>query len=190
MITNPVSILAVVGLPGVGKSVAVRYFLETTEWERVYFGAIVFEEMERRGLSKSEVNERAVREELRGTYGMAMCAMLSMPKIQSLLAEGLSVCIESLYSWEEYTTLKKEFGDAFRVLAILASPETRKARMVKRLDERPLTPEEVESRDYSQIEHLHQAGPIARADFFIVNEGSLEELYRSVDEVIRRVHGV
>lgn len=181
------AILAVVGLPGAGKSVTVRYFLEKTGWARVYFGAVVFEEMDRRGLTRTEANERAVREELRATHGIGMCATLTLPKLKALLAEGRSVCVESLYSWEEYTTLKREFGDSFRVLSILASPETRKARMAARLDERPLTPAELESRDYAQIENLHQAGPIARADYFIVNEGTLEELYRSVDTVIEGV---
>ncbi len=189
MMRTPVKILAVVGLPGAGKSVTVRHFLEKTGWARVYFGAVVFEEMDRRGLPVNEANERAVREELRTTYGMGMCATLTLPKLKALLAEGRSVCIESLYSWEEYATLKREFGDSFRVLAILASPETRKARMAARLDERPLTPAEVESRDYAQIENLHQAGPIARADYFIVNESTLDELYWGVDTVIEGVSG-
>jgi len=82
--------------------------------------------------------------------------------------------------------MKKEFGDSFKVLATFSSPETRIDRMISR-PVRPLTKEEMISRDYSQIENLHQAGPIARADIMIVNEGTKEDLYKQIDEVIRKL---
>ena len=46
--------------------------------------------------------------------------------------------------------------------------------------------EDAISRDYSQIENLHQAGPIARADFTILNEGTKEDLYKQIDEIIKK----
>ena len=88
-----------------------------------------------------------------------------------------------MYSWDEYLEFKKEFGDSFKVLAIYSSPETR----IKRLSNRPVRPlskEEVESRDCSQIENLKQAGPIARANFTIVNEGEMGELCSEIDKIV------
>jgi dephospho-CoA kinase len=82
--------------------------------------------------------------------------------------------------------MKKEFGDSFKVLAIYTSPEIRIKRMENR-PVRPLTREEAISRDYSQIENLHQAGPIARADFMVVNEGTKEELYKEIDKIISKL---
>ncbi|HYV33871.1 MAG TPA: dephospho-CoA kinase, partial [Candidatus Limnocylindria bacterium] len=107
----------------------------------------------------------------------------NMPAIKAAFEKG-TVILESMYSWEEYLELKRQYGESFKVLAIYASPATRVARMVKR-PIRPLTPEQLQSRDYSQIENLHQAGPIARADWTIVNEGTLEELFKEIDNIVK-----
>ncbi len=176
------TILAIVGLPGAGKTEATEYLIKKTGWPKIYFGQAVVDEAARRG-NLGEAGERAVREEFRQKDGMAALALANMPKIKSIFAIS-SVILESMYSWEEYLELKKEFGESFKVLAIYASPQTRISRMEKR-PVRPLTPSELESRDYSQIENLHQAGPIARADWTVVNEGTLDELFLNIDEVIK-----
>ena len=179
---NAKIILAVVGLAGAGKTETTEYLIKQTGWSKVYFGQVVMDEVAKRGLEVNEANERLVREELRATHGMAAMAILSIPKIKELFATG-SVILESMYSWEEYLALKEAFGESFKVLAIFSPPQTRTARMINR-PTRPLTPELLQSRDYSQIENLHQAGPIARADWTIVNEGSKEELYNNLEEII------
>ena len=46
------------------------------------------------------------------------------------------------------------------------------------------TEEEAQSRDYSQIINLSQAGPIALADYTIMNTGSMTDIYSRVDEAI------
>jgi dephospho-CoA kinase len=176
-------VIAIVGLPGAGKTVSVEHTMRVTGWPKVYFGGVVMEEVQKRGLPVNEQNERSVREELRATHGMGMAATLSLPKVRSLLETSAGVFIESLYSWEEYVIMKKEFGEDFKVIAIYSSPATRIARLEKR-PERTLTPQEVESRDYSQIENLHQAGPIARAEYTIVNESDMEKLYSGLDEIL------
>lgn len=175
-------ILAVVGLAGSGKTETTGYLVKKTNWPKVYLGQAVIDEVKNRGLDISEKNERQVREDLRKKHGMAAMAVVNLPKVKELFALS-SVLIESLYSWEEYTKFREEFGENFKVLAIYACPETRTERMKNRL-ERPLTADELRSRDYSQIENLHQAGPIARADWTIINEGSKEALNKKLDEIL------
>ena len=97
-----------------------------------------------------------------------------------------NILVESLYSWEEYLEFKNEFGDDFKVLAVYSSPETRIKRLSNR-SHRPLTREEVTSRDYSQIENLHQAGPIARADFTVINEGEMNDIYTQLDQAVSKL---
>jgi len=48
---------------------------------------------------------------------------------------------------------------------------------------RPLSSQEVDSRDKSEIENLHKAGPIAIADFTINNEGNLNDLKNTIDKI-------
>lgn len=177
-------IIAIVGLPGSGKTEATKHFIEAG-YQRIHFGQIVFDEVKKRGLELNEANERIVREDLRKIHGMAAMAILSLPKIKELHKKG-NVALESFYSWEEYKLIKEKFGDDFKVLAVCASPALRHARLLKR-PFRPCTPEEAKSRDYSQIENLHQAGPIAMADYTVSNEGSLEELKEKVKLIIEKL---
>jgi dephospho-CoA kinase len=178
-------ILAIVGLPGAGKTEATEYVMKKTGWPKVYFGDATFDEMKKTGLEVNETNERKTREEIRKKLGMGAYAILNFPRVKEFFKNS-SVVVESLYSWEEYLEMKKEFGDVFKVLAIHTSPKKRIERLVNR-PYRPLTREDAITREYSQIENLHQAGPIARADFMIVNEGTKENFYQQIDEIIKKL---
>ena len=179
------TIISLVGLPGAGKTEAVEYLIGKTNWPKVYFGDVTFDEMKKDNIEINEANERKMRESIRERLGMGAYAILNIPKIKELFQKG-SVIVESLYSWEEYLEMKKEFGDSFKVLAIYASPELRISRLINR-PIRPLNREDVISRDYSQIANLHQAGPIARADWTIVNEGTKEELQQNIDSILEKL---
>lgn len=174
-------IVAIVGMAGAGKSEVARVF-EEHGFKRVRFGDITDEELKKRELQPSEQNERSIREELRKKYGMAAYAKLSLPRIDSLLKSS-RVVIDGLYSWEEYMLLKERYQGQFSVLAVWASPATRCFRLAHRA-KRPLTPEETASRDRSEIENTNKGGPIAMADFTILNEGSLEDLRSETRRVI------
>jgi dephospho-CoA kinase len=177
-------VIAIVGMTGAGKSEVARVF-EEHGFRRVRFGDITDEELKRKGLEPNEENERRVREGLRKKHGMAAYARLSLPRIDSLLKSS-DVVVDGLYSWEEYTLLKERYGEKLSVLAVWASPATRYARLVRRA-ERPLTLEEAASRDRAEIENINKGGPVAMADFTVVNEGSLEELQGEIERVISGV---
>lgn len=171
----------IVGMAGSGKSVVAGVF-ETAGFARVRFGEITDEEVGRRGLELNEANERRVREELRREHGMAAYAKLSLPRIDALL-QSADVVVDGLYSWEEYTLLKNHYGERFTVVAVWASPAMRHRRLAGR-PIRPLTPEEAVSRDIAEIEQSNKGGPIAMADFTIINDSSLETLQQRTREVI------
>jgi len=107
-------------------------------------------------------------------------AILNLPRID--LAEK-DVVIDGLYSWEEYTFLKDYYGEDLYMIAVWASPKTRYARLAGRAN-RGLTVEEAASRDRAEIENVNKGGPIAMADFTIINESSLENLRRAVERII------
>lgn len=178
-------IIAACGLPAAGKTEITKFFL-SKGFSKIYFGDITFDYMREHNIPVNEKNEREVREMMRKEHGMGAYAILNYPKIKKLYDEGKNVLLESFYSWEEYTFMKEKFGDEFIVVATFASPETRIKRLSTR-KERPLSREDAISRDYSQIANLHQAGPIARADFMIVNESTLEYLNSELERIYNQI---
>ena len=178
-------VIAIVGLPGSGKSKAIEYLQETKHWPKAYLGEAIFDEMNRRNLERTQANERLVRENLRNLYGEDYCAKEVIKKIEAL-GDIPIVLVESLYSAAEYRTLHERFGDDLRIIAVHACPEIRHARLAVR-PERPLNREEAVERDWAQLTRLTQGTPIALADFMIVNEGSKEELGKELEVVIERI---
>ena len=178
--------IAVVGLPGSGKSEAIEYLEKKYKLLKVYFGDVTFDEMKKRKLEINEKNERSVREDLRKKFGQDYYCKKVIEKILKL-PKNANVLVESLYSWQEYSGFKNKFGGDFLTLAIYASPIIRYARLGKR-KVRPLTAHESQSRDYAQIENLLQGGPIAMADFTIINEGTKKDLEERLNKIYRKIN--
>jgi dephospho-CoA kinase len=176
-----VKVVAIVGMTGAGKSEVARVF-EEHGFKKVRFGDITDEQLRNRGLEPNEENERRIREQLRRKHGMAAYAKLNLPRID-VSVKSSNVVVDGLYSWEEYTLLKERYGEGFITVAVWASPATRHARLAHRT-KRPLTLEEAASRDESEIENINKGGPIALADFTILNEASLKELEKETEQVL------
>ena len=174
------------GMAGAGKSEVAGLF-EQDGFTRIRFGDVTDEEVGKRGLELTEENERRVRELLRKEYGMSAYAMLNLSRID-LARKQSDVVIDGLYSWEEYTFLKKYCGDDFYVVAVWASPKTRHVRLTGRSNRR-LTLEEAANRDRAEVENVNKGGPIAMADFTIINESSLKELKKEAKGIISRLRG-
>ncbi|MBA7530102.1 Dephospho-CoA kinase [subsurface metagenome] len=174
-------VVSIVGMTGAGKSEVARVF-EENGFTRIRFGDVTEEEIGKRDLELNEENERYIRELLRKQHGMAAYARLNLPRIDSALKHS-DVVVDGLYSWEEYTFLKTHYGEDFFVVAVWASPGTRYVRLTSRLNRR-LTLEEAASRDRAEIENINKGGPIAMADFTIINESSLENLETEAERII------
>jgi dCMP deaminase len=189
-------VIAIVGMCGSGKSTAAD-ILSKKGYMYVRFGQITLDLLRERGLDVNEHNERSIREEVRSTHGMAAYAILNVPKINSFLVDS-HVVADGLYSWSEYKILKERFGENLVIIAIYSSPKHRHERLVNRkLDpsdvsarNRPLSAELALSRDFSEIENVEKAGPIAMANYTLVNDGSINELNEKIREIINKVHGI
>ena len=172
-------LIAVVGMAGAGKTTASDIFTGLG-YTKIRFGQATMDEITRRGLEVNEENESFIRETLRIEHGMDAYAKLNEPKIREAIKRQ-SVVIDGLYSWQEYLYLKPKFPE-LKLVAIHSSPTTRYKRLSGR-KERPLTFEEAQSRDYSELENIHKSEPIAMADFTIVNEGTVDELKMKINEL-------
>jgi len=177
-------VVSIVGMTGAGKTEVSRVF-EQNGFIRIRFGDVTDQEIKQRGLELNEENEGYIRELLRKEHGMSAYAKLNLPRIDSAL-EHSDVVIDGLYSWEEYAFLKAYYGEDLWLVAVWSSPKTRYQRLTTR-PERPLTLEEAVNRDRAEIENINKGGPIAMADFTIINESSLENLRREAERIITKL---
>ena len=181
--SNP--LVMIVGMCGAGKS-SVANVLERRGWQIIHFGEITMRELNARGLPKNEASERAIREELREVHGPDAYAKLSLPRIKQALAAG-PTAIDGLYSWAEYKFLKLNLESQMHVVAVFATRSVRYERLARR-PVRPLSLDEAELRDFAEVENLEKGGPIAIADYVILNDGSEEDLSLSVDRFLSTIY--
>ncbi len=177
-------LIAIVGMSGSGKSVASDY-LESIGFSKIYFGGVVLAELKKRGMEDTPENEKIVREDLRREYGMAAMAIKLLPDIRKSIKKKDTV-LDGLYSWDEYVVLKDEFKEKLKLICIV----TDKALRYKRVGIRPVRPlsfEEIKKRDYAEIENLAKGGPIAMADYFILNNGTIEEHHERLKEILESI---
>ena len=178
-------IIVVVGMCGVGKTVACDY-LESLGLDRIYFGAITFEKLQEEGLETNPDNERMMRERLRKEGGMGVFATLNLPKLEKLVKKN-NVVVESLYSWDELKIVQEKFKEQVITVSIVADKELRYSRLAKR-DVRPFSKEDAIKRDITEIENIAKAGPIAYADYFVDNNGTIEEFHQRIDDLLEKVN--
>jgi dephospho-CoA kinase len=180
-----IRLLALVGMPGAGKTEAVDY-VASKGWPKVYFGGIVYNEMEQAGIEVTAESQQAFREQLRAQKGKDYIARRAIEEIRKLIAAGQhNIVLDGVYSWSEYKALKHEFHHEFEVIAIVAPKHIRHHRLANR-PERPFTEDEATHRDFTEIENIEKGGPIAIADHYIVNAGSLDEFHRKIDDIMQR----
>lgn len=180
------------GMPGAGKSI-VADELARQNFNYLRFGQITLDIIKDKNLEINEANEKKTREDLRKKYGMGAFATLNIPKINGLLKK-FNVAVDGLYSWSEYKILKEKYGEAMFVLAVYAPPKTRYQRLKNRSVQndqaqrfRNFTEEEAKARDYAEIENIEKGGPIAMADFTLVNTGTKEELQESIHKILLQI---
>ena len=90
---------------------------------------------------------------------------------------------DGLYSWTEYKFLKHEFPGELIVAAIVAPKHLRHRRLATR-PERPFTAEQANQRDWSEIEDIEKGGPIAIADYYLINDSDITALYAKINSLL------
>ena len=176
------TIVAVTGMPGAGKSTAAKG-LVSSGWRKVVMGDVVREETRRRGLEPDAANTGEVMQDLRKTLGEAAVAKLCMRAIKESGTE--TVVVDGVRSMAEV----EEFKRSARVmlLAVHASPGRRYALLKERgRSDDPLTHEMFTKRDQREL-GVGIAVPIALADEVISNEHSTpEEVSREMTLIVNR----
>ncbi len=175
-------LIAVVGMSGSGKSVATDY-LESIGWKKLYFGGITYRLMEEAGVVRTSdgKSEKEFREQLRKEHGPACYAKFLEPDIKEALKKG-NVVLDGLYSWYEYQYLIEKFPN-LKLICIVVDKEIRYERVAVRSN-RPFTREDIIYRDISEIENLAKGGPIAYSDYYLFNNGSIDDYMKRLTFII------
>lgn len=172
-------IIAIVGMCGSGKSVACDY-LENLGYKKVYFGGVTMDKLKKIGLEITPDNEKMMREKLRQDLGMGAYAKVLLPKIKELSINN-NVVLDGLYSWDELVILNNEFK--MTTIAVVADKKLRYERLEKRIV-RPFSKSDAIKRDVSEIENIAKAGPIAYADYYIFNNGTINDFHNRLAEIL------
>jgi dephospho-CoA kinase len=176
-------------MPGAGKSSCIDHILQSRpSLPTLYFGGITIDEVKRRGLEVNEANERIVREDIRAKEGKASHAKRIAAQADGLIDKGHArILVDGLYSWSEYKFFKEKYGDQAIIVAITAPRNVRHERLAHR-PVRPLTDAEVSSREYAEIENMEKGGPIANADYTLVNAGEADGLYNQLNQLLAQIN--
>ncbi|MBQ8984938.1 AAA family ATPase [Candidatus Saccharibacteria bacterium] len=183
-----VKILAIVGMSGSGKSVIVDY-LTDKGYPKVYFGGMIYKEMEKRGIPRTEdgESEKKFREEIRETEGKDWVVRQVIAETRDLISAGQKrIVLDGVYSWTEYCTLKHEFPKALTFIAVVVDKQIRYDRVAVRPG-RAFDAAAIRERDRSEIENLEKGGPIVAADYYILNNGTIEESTDRLDEILKKI---
>ena len=166
-------VIAIVGMCGSGKSVATDILEKEFNYKKVYFGGVTMDKLKEANLEVTPENEKKMREGLRKELGMGAFAKILLPKIKELASDS-DVVLDGLYSWDEYKILKEVLGNKLIMIAIVADKHIRYQRLLER-EFRGLSNEQAVSRDIAEIENSAKGGPISYADYYILNNSTIEE---------------
>ncbi|HPI93428.1 MAG TPA: hypothetical protein PLT09_03720 [Deltaproteobacteria bacterium] len=171
-------VFVIVGMPASGKNIA-RDYAHLKGYPYFATGDIVRAEVRRRGLPADPQSTARVSDELRGYDGMGVTRLALKT---ALAEESPLVFLEGMRSWPEIGLIA---GQAeCRVVAFLAPRATRKQRILSRgrADD---APDAFDGRDQREISY-GTAVPIALADEYILNSGTMEDALAALDAAVQR----
>ena len=175
-------LIAVVGMSGSGKSVVTEY-LENNKWKKLYFGGITYKLMNEAGIERTPdgKSEKEFREKLRKENGPECYAKFLEPEIVEAIKDN-DVVLDGLYSWYEYKYLIERHPN-LKLVCVVTDKKIRYDRVAIRKD-RSFDKDAIVYRDLSEIENLYKGGPIAYADYYILNNGTEDEVIERLKEIL------
>lgn len=183
---RPAKIIAFVGLTGSGKSTAVEY-LTAKGYPKVYFGGVIYKAMNEAGIEITPESQQVFREQIRAKEGKDFVVKRIIDEVNDLIGVGQRrIVADGIYSWTEYKAMKHAFPGELTTIAIVAPKHLRYRRLAER-PERPFTEQEATQRDWSEIENLEKGGPIAIADFYVMNTGDLDHFHDQIDKIAEHI---
>lgn len=172
-------IFVIVGMPAAGKNIG-RIYAESKGHPYHATGDLVRAEVRRRGLQADAAHMAAVSTELRGDDGMGVTRIALETALKE---ESPVVFLEGMRSWPEIALIRQR-TECF-VIAFLAPRPLR----LRRIAARGRADDSVQAfdlRDQREIDY-GAAVPIALADGYILNTGTLDDAVLALDRIVGAV---
>jgi len=171
-------IFIIVGMPAAGKNIA-RIYAEKRGLPYFATGDLVRKEAGRRGIEPTPDNMAMLSTELRGEDGMGVTRLALTSAMET---ETPVVMIEGMRSWPEIELIRKNAPSV--VLAFVAPLALRRERIISRgrSDDQASAFKE---RDHREISY-GTAVPIALADEYILNAGTLQEALEELEVIVEK----
>ena len=169
-------IFVIVGMPAAGKNIG-RIYAESKGYPYYATGDLVRAEVRRRGFEADAVHMAAISTELRGEDGMGVTRIALDTALNE---ESPVVFLEGMRSWPEIELIRQK-TECF-VVAFLAPKFLR----LRRIAERGRADDSVQAfdaRDRREIDY-GTAVPIALADHYVLNSGTMEEAIREMARIV------
>ncbi len=179
------TIIAIVGLPGSGKTDAATY-LKSKGLPIIPLGKTVIDRVNQKNLPHSEKTHKEVREELRVKHGKEAMAVLNIDKIKTALKDNLIIVVEGMRSWEEYLYFKKELPEVKLVIVCIYSEKLLRYRRISKRNN--MSEHYGEERDINEVVGINSGPTIAYADHVIKNNYSKEEFYDKLELTYRTIY--
>lgn len=181
-------IIGITGTIGAGKGTIVDYLTSHHEFLHFSVRGYLTKILKERGMEINRDNLVAVANELREKNTPSFIAE---ELYREAKAEGKNCIIESIRTVGEINALRK--NDQFFLFAVDADQKLRYQRIVERASETDHISYETfvdnENREMSSTDPNKQNldACMKMADFTFINNGSFEDLYEQVDEILKRI---
>ncbi|GAH41723.1 unnamed protein product [marine sediment metagenome] len=174
-------ILAIVGLPGSGKTTAIENIKDLGIV--VTMGDIIRDEAKRRNIEPSGVNLGKIALELRKSEGMGIIAKKCVDLIIKL--KGEIIFIDGIRSLAEVNIFRKFWK--FPIIAIIVDEKKRLERLFKRSrSDDPKNLEELKERDTRELKFgLDKV--LKEADYKIKNNSTVDDLKKKTRDLVLKV---
>jgi dephospho-CoA kinase len=173
-------LIGLTGTNGSGKGEAAAY-LQKKGFQYFSLSDLIREELQKRGKEPTRDNLIKAGNKLREKFGSDTLARLIMKKVKD------KAVIDSIRNPKEVEYLRKKKGFIF--LAIDAPVELRYKRVKKRgRGESVSTLQEFIEKEKEEMTEREKGQQLQKcmnmADFLIINDGSLKDLYRKLEEIL------
>ena len=181
-------IIGITGTIGAGKGTIVEYLTSKKNFKHYSVRSFLLREIQHRQLPPNRDSMVIVANHLRQTHSPSY---IVDQLIKEALLNNQHSVIESIRTEGEIISLRKHY--CFYLFAIDALPELRYQRILKRNSETDHidyhTFIENETREFSSTNHYKQnlKKCIELADFTFLNNGSIEELYQQIENVLTKL---